>query len=132
MGFRDYVRVYIGDRIVDTAYRGAFQVLGGAPGVPGAPSATAWSLAPGENPGEVSLLLTALPVSGGTPVTGFVYGIGAGEALPLGPGLARHLLSGLEPGAVIQIRIAAVNAVGQGPWSAVKTVTVAHVAAPGR
>ncbi|RWR08131.1 fibronectin type III domain-containing protein [Paenirhodobacter populi] len=130
MGFRDYVRVYLGDRIVDTAYRGAFRVLGGEAVVPGMPSAAAWSVTAGENPGEVHVILSALPASGGAPVTDFVYGIDAGEALPLGAGPGLHLLTGLEPGATIQIRIAAVNAVGQGPWSAAKTVTVAHDAAP--
>lgn len=124
MGLRDYTRIYLDGQEIGTAYRGAVQILGGAPTVPGQIPDTAWAALTGTAPGEVIVTLSAQPASGGTPVTGFVYRIDDGEVRPLGPGLGLHGLSGLAPGAEISIRIAAVNGVGQGPWSAAKTVTV--------
>ncbi len=120
MGLKDYTRIFLGDLEIGTAYWGEVQILGLDPVVPGRLADTAWDVATG----AAVVTISALPNSGGAAITGFVGRLDGGAAVDVGVGLGDHVLSGLVPGAVISIRIAAVNAVGQGPWSISRTVTV--------
>lgn len=124
MGLKDYARICLGEREIRTVWRGDTLLFSDAPTAPGSIPETVWGVVTGAQPGEVILILSALPASGGSPVTGFLYRIGTGVAVAVDSTLGDRVLSGLEPGAATEVRIAAVNAVGQGPWSATKTVTV--------
>ncbi|HEY0214459.1 MAG TPA: sialate O-acetylesterase [Paenirhodobacter sp.] len=124
MGLQDYTRVYLGEQAIRVAYRGVSQIFDNDPTSPGTVADTAWTADTGVNPGEVTLIISALPSSGGSPITSFVYRIGTGTGVALGVAPGNHVVTGLEPGRTITVQIAAVNAIGQGPWTVAKTVIV--------
>ncbi|RWR25293.1 fibronectin type III domain-containing protein [Sinirhodobacter populi] len=126
MGLKDYDAVRYGSRRIIAAYRGETQVFGGAvpvPAVPGQIDAGLWSVATGDDPGEIVVSITGLPSTGGSAITGLVYRIGTGAAQALGAGIGTWPITGLTPGADASVQIAAVNAVGRGPWATVKSAT---------
>lgn len=89
---------------------------------PGAPVVTA---TPGD--GEVTLTWTA-PDDGFSPLTGYVVEArtGAdsfGEVATLGPDTTSHTVDGLTNGASYELRVAAVNAAGAGPFGDVVATT---------
>lgn len=124
MGLKDYTRLYFGGQAITAVWRGSVQVFGTAPTAPGNIAAAYWTVIPGSASGEVTVILSALPSSGGAAITGIVGRIGTGEAFALGNGVGHHVVSGQTPGATIAISIAAINAIGHGPWTDAKTVTV--------
>ena len=73
---------------------------------------------------ETALLRWTAPADdGGAPVTGYRYrrgGSGAGEDTE---GLGSHTVRGLENGTEYGFQVRAVNRIGEGTWSAAKTVT---------
>lgn len=93
------------------------------PTAPGQFGELQWSVGAGDLPGQSVLSVLSLPQNGGSPVTGLFYRIGSGPAVPLGSGVGSYPLAGLPAGA--SISIAAANAIGQGTWSAAKTIAPA-------
>lgn len=124
MGLKDYGKIYKGEIEIIAAYRGETQVYDAnfVPTAPGAFAAGQWSVATGAE-GAVTVTVSSLPSSGGSAITGVVYAIDGGEAVSLGAGVGSYTVSGLTPGAAVSLTLAAVNAVGQGAWSAAKSAT---------
>lgn len=88
------------------------------PVAPGVFSGAGWSLS--VEGGVLNIVITTLPVSGGAPITDIEYRRDAGPEISLGASAPGTFPSTAELGEDVQIR--AVNSVGQGPWSAVKTI----------
>ncbi len=133
MGLQDYARIYLGETEIIAAYRGNARLMGGPASVPATLDDSAWIVETGEAVGTVLVSLLTLPASGGAPISGFVYSVDGAAGQALASGLGLHQVSGLEPGATVSVRIAALNAVGQAEWSTARTVTVATepaIAAP--
>lgn len=100
--------------------------------VGGAPSATApaaftagqWTATAGN--AQVVLNITALPSNGGSAITALQYRIGTGSAVNLtGTGTGERTITGLTNGTAVDIQVRAVNAIGAGAWSDIKTRTPA-------
>ncbi len=108
---------------------------GGSPDAPRAPTLAAADSAPG------TLTVTwRVPHSGGSPITGYrvrwgkdatsVSWNGSGNGVLAGDESARsYVITGLDGGAAYQVQVAAVNALGTGPWSSSATATL--LSAPG-
>lgn len=100
-----------------------------------APSATVpatltnlqWDAQPTAVAGEMEYQITALPSDGGSAITALEYRVGAGAAIALtGTGTGnRTVTSGWAAGTAADTQIRAVNAIGPGAWSDVKTRTPA-------
>lgn len=102
----------------------------GTVGAPTAPAAIAdldWGVAATAVPGQVEFSFTGLPSDGGSPLTALEYRVGTGVATALvGTGLGTRLVSaGFTAGSASDVQVRAVNAIGAGPWSTVKSVTPA-------
>ena len=86
--------------------------------VPGAP---ALEVAAGNE--TATLRWTPPNDDGGAPITGYEYSRDGGAPQAAGGGSARtHTVGGLENGADYAFRVRAVNRIGEGEWSAAKTV----------
>ena len=103
--------------------------MGGGGGVPATAPAQItggqWTLTDSPSAGgdKLSLDITALPSDGGSPITALQWRVSGGAAQILsGLGVGERLVTVLaETAADLQVR--AVNAIGSGPWSDIKTVT---------
>lgn len=97
---------------------------GGGATAPSAFVAGAWTLTASGATGTATLNITALPTNGGSAITALQYRIGTGAAVALaGTGTGSRSITGLIDGAATDIQIRAVNAIGSGAWSDVKSVT---------
>ncbi|MGI1662014.1 hypothetical protein ACRDNQ_07225 [Palleronia sp. KMU-117] len=90
-------------------------------GVPEVFAVSAWLLATGA-PGEASVTVLGLPDDGGSPVIDIQYSIDGAQAIS-SSGTTGFSASGLAAGERV-VALRAVNAVGAGPWSAGKPVSV--------
>ena len=92
------------------------------PGVPAQFGAGDWSLTSGDT--EASLTITALPSDGGSTITALEYRLDSGAWVPLsGVTPGTYTITGLTNETEYSVTLRAVNAVGNGPVSAAKTVT---------
>lgn len=74
--------------------------------------------------GEIDLDITALPDDGGTPITALQYRLDGGAALALtGTGTGARTITGLANGVEYDVEIRAVNVLGAGAWSDIKSRT---------
>ena len=92
---------------------------------PAAFAAGQWTAAATSTPGVISFDLTALPSDGGSAITALEYRVGTGAAIAFagtGAGV-RVVTAGLTAGVAVDLQVRAVNAVGAGAWSDVKTRT---------
>lgn len=89
-----------------------------------------WTAAAGVE--QIVLDITALPATGGSPLTELQYRVGTGQPVTLaGTGTGQRAISGLTAGTDYSLQIRAVNAVGAGAWSDTKSATpTAAAAAP--
>jgi len=97
----------------------------GAPAAPSAFTAGQWTLGDSPSAGgdTLTINITALPVNGGSPITALEYRLNGGAATALvgvGTG-ARDITVPAVTEADVEIR--AVNAIGNGAWSDLKSVT---------
>lgn len=103
--------------------------VGGAPAdtAPAAFTSGQWTAAATSTAGEISFNLTALPADGGSPITALEYRVGTGAAIAFagtGTGV-RVVTAGLTAGVAVDLQVRAVNAVGAGAWSDIKSRTPA-------
>lgn len=82
-----------------------------------------WSASTGLAAKEVVLNVSALPSDGGSPITALQYNIGAGWVMLTGTGTGARVLQMASAGAQYSMVIRAVNAIGPGPASEMKSVT---------
>lgn len=98
--------------------------FGSAPAAtaPAALTAGQWTATAGTT--SVVINITALPSDGGSAITALQYRIGTGAAVALtGTGTGSRTISGLTADVAIDLQVRAVNAVGAGDWSDIKTRT---------
>lgn len=94
---------------------------------PGAFTVGMWDAQPTATPGEIAFSVDSLPSSGGSPITTLQYRVGTGAAIALvGVGTGERIVTaGFTAGLAADSQLRAVNAVGAGAWSDVKTRTPA-------
>lgn len=91
---------------------------------PAAFTAGQWSVADAATGGTVTVTISALPSNGGSAITAIQYQVGAGSWTNSGiTGTGSFNITGLTNGAAVNIKVRAVNAVGNGPDSDTKSVT---------
>lgn len=103
-------------------YRAPLSALGIANSAPAAFTAPQWSATP--IAGGIRFDITALPADGGSAITALQYRLSSGDA-PVnftGTGTGTRDITGLAATSR-DTQVRAVNAIGAGPWSDVKTVT---------
>jgi hypothetical protein len=100
--------------------------VGGVPAAtaPAAFTAGQWTATAGTE--LIELNITALAADGGSAITALQYRLGTGAAVALtGTGTGIRQIAGLTGATAYDVQIRAVNAIGSGEWSDVKTRTPA-------
>lgn len=93
-------------------------------GVPDAFVESDWSLADPSTSGDLTVTISTLPYDGNSTLTDLEYRIDGGSAVSFGAAIADdYTISGLTDDVEVDIEIRAVNAVGDGEWSDVKSDT---------
>jgi hypothetical protein len=91
---------------------------------PAAFTAGQWSVADSATGGTVTVSISALPSDGGSAITAIQYQVGAGSWTNSGiTSTGSFNITGLTNGTPVNIKVRAVNAVGNGPDSDTKSVT---------
>jgi hypothetical protein len=98
-----------------------------APFVPAAFAVGDWDIAAGDT--EADVTINSLPYDNRSAITDVEYRIGSGSAVSSG-GTSGFTIGSLTNGVAVNVQIRAVNAVGAGPWSDVKSVTPEAEVAP--
>lgn len=114
----------LGIPIVLTDLGSPFVVEGGALTAPSAFTAGQWSVADAATGGTATVTVTSLPSNGGSAITAIQYQVGAGAWTNSGiSSTGSFNITGLTNGVSVNIKIRAVNAIGNGPDSDTKSVT---------
>lgn len=93
-----------------------------APAVPVAFTAGQWTATAGVS--SIVVNITALPVDGGSTITALQYRLDGGTPVAFaGTGTGSRTITGLTPSTEYDVEIRAVNAVGNGAWSDLKSAT---------
>lgn len=101
-----------------------------APTAPSAFTAGQWSVADLATGGDIRVTLTSLPSNGGSAITGLEYQLNTGSWISLGgTTTGTYDIAGLTDNVSYNLKIRAVNAVGNGSNSDTKTVTPTTAAA---
>lgn len=110
--------------IVISAKGFPFIVQGGASTAPAALTAGQWSIADAATGGTATVTISALPSNGGSAITAIQYQVGAGAWTASGiSATGTFNITGLTNGASVNVKVRAVNAIGNGADSDVKSVT---------
>jgi len=95
-----------------------------ATSAPAAFTAGQWSVADAAMGGTATVTISALPNNGGSAITAIQYQVGAGSWTNSGiSSTGSFNITGLTNGAAVNVKVRAVNAVGNGPDSDAKSVT---------
>ncbi len=115
------VSVPIGDTLEDyAAYIAA--ISSGPATAPSAFTAGMWTLTAGDT--QATIGVTSLPANGGSPITALQYRIDGGTAVTMsGTGTGDRIVTGLTNGTEVDFELRAVNAIGNGAWGDLKSVT---------
>lgn len=114
----------LGAPIVLTDRGAPFVVQGGASTAPSAFTAGQWSVTDAATSGTVTVTISSLPSNGGSAITAIQYQVGAGSWTNSGISSTGNFnITGLTNGVPVNIKVRAVNAIGNGPDSDTKSVT---------
>ena len=97
---------------------------GGGTTVPATFGTGDWTLTDPATTGDLTATLNTLPSDGGSAITALQYRLDGGTAVSFsGTGTGARTISGLTDDVEYDVEVRAVNAVGNGAWSAVKSAT---------
>ena len=101
-----------------------FTVPAGTGSIPNQFAAGDWSVADAGTNGDATVTITTLPADGGSAITALEYQIDSGSWASFGGTTTRtYAVSGFTDGTAANVSVRAVNAIGNGPASAAKSVT---------
>lgn len=100
------------------------EIIPPAPTAPAAFTSGQWSIADAVTGGAATVTISALPSNGGSAITSIQYQVGAGAWTASGiSSTGSFNITGLTNGASVNVKVRAVNAIGNGAGSDVKAVT---------
>lgn len=107
-----------------------FTVPAGSGSAPDQFAAGGWSVADDGTNGDATVTITTLPADNGSAITALEYQIDSGSWLDLGgTTTGTYAVSGFSDGTAAAVSVRAVNANGNGPASATKSVTTTGIPA---